>query len=169
MNSKIIDNKEHIKLISNWISPNGIIKTELLYRLSDDGDQFSKFHELCDNKGPTLTLFHTIDGYKVGIYTPLSWDNKTNDWKSDWDTFIFNLNQNKKYKKAREQDSLYCHKDYGPYTDYFGCHSDCKTMKKIIFRDGIQNSYEGGSEILPGNEKIKYYDLSEVEIYKIPK
>ena len=165
INSKII-NDEECNIIKNWVNPNKNIKLELLYRLSDNGEEFSKFHELCDNKGPTLTLFHIKDGNKVGIYTPLSFDNKS-QWKSDYETFIFNLNQNKKYKKAREKDSLYCCKSYGAYTDYFGCDSDCKTMRKIIHHSNIYNSYEKGREILPSNSQTKYYDLLETEVFKI--
>ena len=46
--SKIIDNnEEYIKALKGWISPNEIINYELLYRLSEHGEQFSKFHELC--------------------------------------------------------------------------------------------------------------------------
>ena len=61
--SRIINNNiEYIKSIKNWINPNVKINGELLYRMSRDGDKISKFHELCDNKGPTLTLFETTDG-----------------------------------------------------------------------------------------------------------
>ena len=71
-NSLIINNNiEYIISIKNWINPNVKINGELLYRMSRDGDKISKFHELCDNKGPTLTLFETKDGNKGGIYTPV--------------------------------------------------------------------------------------------------
>ena len=54
MNSLIINNnKEYNRRLKEWINPNKIIKSELLYRLSRDGEELSKFHELCDNKGPT--------------------------------------------------------------------------------------------------------------------
>ena len=156
INSKIINDDEW-NIIKNWINPNIIIKLKLLYRLSDNGEEFSKFHELCDNKGPTLTLFHIKDGNKVGIYTPLPFDGKSES-KGDYETFIFNLNQNKKYKKAREKDSLYCYKNNGPYTDYFGCDSSCKTMRKIVHHKEILYSYEKGREILPSNNQTIYYD-----------
>ena len=100
-NSLIINNNiGYFKLIQNWINPNKKVEGELLYRLSRDGDQISTFHSLCDNKGATLTLFETKEGYKGGIYTPLSWDSNS-DWKKDMETFIFNLNKNQKYKKLR--------------------------------------------------------------------
>ena len=87
--SKIINgNTKYSDRIKNWINSSSEIETELLYRLSENGDSKSLFHELCDNKGPTLTLFHVNDGNIVGIYTPLSWDSSSN-WKKDMDTFIF--------------------------------------------------------------------------------
>ena len=99
LNSKIIgENNEYNKSLKKWINRSKKIRAELLYRLSENDNQISVFHELCDNKGPTLTLFHVNNGNKVGIYTPLSWDTSRN-WKSDMETFIFNLNKNQKYKK----------------------------------------------------------------------
>ena len=89
LDSKIINgNEKYNECLKNWIDPTRKIKAELLYRLSQNGENISTFHELCDNKGPTLTLFHVNDGNIVGIYTPLSWDSSSN-WKKDMDTFIF--------------------------------------------------------------------------------
>ena len=114
-----------------------------------------------------MTLFHVKDGNKVGIYTPLSWDVSSN-WKNDMETFIFNLNQNKKYKKLIKDHSIYCDKKDGVYTSHFGNHSFCKTMEKIKhYSNYINKYYENGSEILPTNNKEAFYDLFEVEIFKI--
>ena len=99
LDSIIINGNEKYKeTLKKWIDPSTKIKAELLYRLSENGDKFSTFHELCDNKGPTLTLFYVNDGNIIGIYTPLSWDSSSGR-KDDMETFIFNLNKNKKYKK----------------------------------------------------------------------
>ena len=167
-NSLIINNNiEYNKLIKSWINPNKKIEGELLYRLSRDGDSISKFHELCDNKGPTLTLFETTDGNKGGIYTPLSWDNKSCS-KNDLETFMFNLNKNKKYKKIKKDNSIYCVSYYGPWTKLFGFHID-KQMRKI-FHGGtdINSYYENGAECLPNNsETRKWFETKEVEIYQI--
>ena len=167
LNSKIInENEKYKKLLKTWINPLKKIKAELLYRLSENGDKFSTFHELCDNKRPTLTLFHVNDGNKVGIYTPLSWDSMSG-WKNDNDTFIFNLNKEQKYKKINSNYSAYCNSTYGPYTAQFGCHSSAK--KSIVhYASAINSYYENGSDILPSNNQhIKYYDLLETEVYKI--
>ena len=81
--------------MKKWIKPSRKIRAELLYRLSENGDKFSTFHKLRDDKGPTLTLFHVNDGNIVGIYTPLSWYSPFFDyvWKYDIETFIFNLDK----------------------------------------------------------------------------
>ena len=72
--------KKYNEKLKEWINPSRKIKAELLYRLSENGDNKTSFHELCDNKGYTLTLFHVNDGNKVGIYTPLFWDSNSG-WK----------------------------------------------------------------------------------------
>ena len=168
-NSKIIsNNKEYINSLQNWINPeNKDIKSILLYRLSEHGEEYSKFHELCDNQGSTITLFHVADGNKVGIFTTCSWDSNSNKWKEDEKTFIFNLNQNKKYSNIRRKYSIYCQNDRGPYTDYFGIYSG-KTMKFLYYdATNINLTYENGSNILPIDGKSKYYNLIEVEVFKI--
>ena len=43
--------------------------TTLLYRGSDHGWMFKDFHDRCDNKGPTVSLFKVKGGNCVGGYT----------------------------------------------------------------------------------------------------
>ena len=167
-NSLIINNNfEYNKLIKKWINPNIRIESKLLYRLSRDGDAISKFHELCDNKGSTLTLFETTDGNKGGIYTPLSWDSYSN-WKNDLETFMFNLNKNKKYKKIIKKDSIYCFSDFGPWTIFFGFYKDYQMRKIQHNGTNINIYYENGAECLPNNSgNTKLFDVKEVEVYQI--
>ena len=167
LNSKIIgDNYECNKILKSWINQKDNINAELLYRLSRDGEKISKFHELCDNKGATLTIFVTEDGNKGGIFTPLSWDT-VSEKKRDKDTFMFNLNNSKKYQKINENDaSIWCMDKFGPWTTYFGF---IKTMKNIEHRGlEINNCYKNGAEILPNNKnEYKYYNVKEIEVFKI--
>ena len=165
LNSKIINgNKIYNKRLKNWIRSSRKIKAELLYRLSKNGNSISKFHELCDDKGRTLTLFHVIDGNIVGIYTPSSWDS-VSSWKNDKNTFIFNLTKNQKCKKVNISRSIFCGFLCGPLAVGFG--SD-KSMKTIIhYGDDINEYFDNGSEILPSNNQKKEYDLIETEVYKI--
>ena len=125
LNSKIInENEEYYNMnLKRWINPTKNLKAQLLYRLSENGEKYETFHQLCDKKGPTLTLFHIKEnGYKVGIYTPLSWD-KNYGYKKDMETFIFNLNKEQKFKKLKPENSIAQQSDYvGPITEYFGCY-----------------------------------------------
>ena len=161
----INENIEYNRLLKFWINPNIIINAELLYRLSRDGDQTSKFHELYDNQGPTLTLFEIDDGQKGGFYTPLSWDNYSK-WQNDMETFSFNLNNKEKYKKIKNDHSIYCSNDYGPWISNFGFH---QSMRKIIHEGtGVNNYYRKGAEILSNDTNgVKYFNVKEVEVYKI--
>ena len=170
LDSKIInDNKTYNEMLKNWINSERKIKAELLYRLSENGDNISTFHELCDNKGPTLTLFHVNDGNIVGIYTPLSWESPTSiKEKNDMDTFIFNLNKNQKYKKLKDDKSIFCNSSYGTWTACFGVRNLNNSMRKITHKANFINKYyDNGSEILPSNNNEVIYDLIELEIYKI--
>ena len=166
-NSSIIkNNKEYNKTLKIWINKNKEIKAELLYRLSRDGDEISKFHELCDDKGPTLILFQVEEDI-AGIYTPLSWDIKS-DTKSDIESFMFNLNKNEKYLKVNKNTSIFCKETYGPWTFSFGFYKTYQ-MKKIQHGgNNINEGYDGGSRILPNNsQSTKLFDVQEVEVYKI--
>ena len=161
----IKDNKKYNALIKSWINQKKIIKAKLLYRLTRDGDKISKFHQLCDNKGPTLTLFLVNDGNIGGIYTPLSWDTTSNT-KKDKDTFMFNLNKNEKYKKNHEPISIWCTENFGPWTVNFGF---TKTMKQIEHRGkDINQAYENSVKILPNDSnKTKIFDINEAEVYEL--
>ena len=170
--SKILEhNEEYITALNNWINPKDNIQCELLYRLSDHGEKFSKFHELCDNNGPLLILFQINDGTKIGMYTPLILEYKNQlSWKDDMETFIFNLNQSKKYRKIKNAQSLFYDIEHGIYTARFGNGRSCKSMKKLVlYVNDINFYYENGSDILPSKGEKAYFELSEVEVFKMIK
>ena len=83
-------------------------------------------------------------------------------------SFMFNLNKNQKYKKLKSDKSIYCKNSEGPWTNSFGFEQS-NQMRKIQ-HDGkyINLYYMNGAEILPNNNKdTKYFDVKEVEVYKI--
>ena len=103
---------------------------------------------------------------KLEYFTPLSWDSISN-WKRDSETFIFNFNQNKKYKLLKLGDSAYCASNSGPYTSYFGCFN-VNSMKSIThWPNDINRHYENGSEILPSKDICQTYESFETEVFKI--
>ena len=124
--------------------------------MSRDGFSPKDFHRLCDNKGPTLTLVETTDGYKFGGYTPINWDNSGEKFEDE--TFIFSLNKMKKYNRKNNSRSLKCLQNYGPI---FG--------KDDFFIDKSKNGYVNRNRtFLDKNEltdkEDKTYEYSEFSI-----
>ena len=131
--------------------------------MSRDGIVYSQFHNLCDNKGATITLIKLEDGNILGNYTPLSWDS-TNIWKNDLNMFVFNLNENIKcIKNNKNSYGIYCYFANGPYTDVIGFNSD-KKMNEIYFRPNSSH-YNECNKIYSKSEG--YYKIVEVEVFKI--
>ncbi len=157
LNSLIIEkNIKYNQTLKYWINPNMKIKSSLLYRMSRDGIEYSTFHNLCDNKGATITLIKLEDGNILGNYTPLSWDS-TSGWKKDLNMFVFNLTENIKcIKNNQDNNGIYCRSDHGPYTHviqfydgkkmnevYVNLNSFCyKECKNIYFKSGYYNNVE---------------------------
>nr|XP_034306896.1 interferon-induced protein 44 [Crassostrea gigas] len=76
------------KQISQWIGRDS--QFELLYKISRDGQSCKRFHELCDNIGPTVTIFYNKDNNVYGGYLSDSWES-TGGWCTDLTAFLFKL------------------------------------------------------------------------------
>ena len=68
LDSVLIDGNHLLKII-RWIDKTWLriddnpYSVNLLYRASRDGFEATKFHELCDNKGPTIMISKLKDNY----------------------------------------------------------------------------------------------------------
>ena len=162
----ISNNNEYRQNLKKWINQNKKITTSLLYRKSENDDTYQTFHKLCDNKGITLTLIKSKEGFIVGGYTPLNWG-EDYGWIKDTDTFLFSLSQGKVFRKLKNSESIYSCKDIGPLFNYIGFAEHGKrNMSQGEFKkrnDIYDNNY---NEIIP-NEGNRFFDIEEVEIYKI--
>ena len=88
--------------------------TFTIYKKSRDGNTYNIFHNLCDNKGKTLILIKSSEGFIIGGYTPLDW-NSNSGWKNDSETFLFSLTNKRIYKKKNQNKrSIYCWNEQGP-------------------------------------------------------
>ena len=171
LDSLIITNFAQSLSLKNWINPNSNVKVNLLYRLSRDGPEISTFHNLCDNKGPTLTLFHIENGDKVGFYINESFDT-ISSWKYDSNCFIFNLNQNKKFMKIKrlyifDYPSVCCLSNCGPSVNGLGCNENISLDYIFHSYENIDKCFENGSEILPSTSGEKKYKVKETEIFQV--
>ncbi|XP_062586846.1 interferon-induced protein 44-like isoform X1 [Saccostrea cucullata] len=84
--------------IAEWIEKE--CHLELLYRSSLHGCTSQKFHEFCDNKGPTVIVYYNIDNNVYGGYTSQSWDS-SNEWIRDEKSFLFKIISNDKWKPMK--------------------------------------------------------------------
>jgi len=92
----VIINNDTFKTIENWLGAKStnLDRFNLLYRASVDSFSAKIFHEKCDQKGPTITIVQTTDGYVFGGYSSQSWDSDnrfSQPSTSDSHYFIFTL------------------------------------------------------------------------------
>jgi len=74
--SKILSNEQKQIFVNTWLKEKLNHSTfVLLYRASRDGWAASKFHAMCDNKGPTVTVVKSGNNI-FGGYTDQSWNGK---------------------------------------------------------------------------------------------
>ena len=73
-NSVIVgNNSDYLSNLTNWIKPRRSENDwKLCWRASRHGWDSNKFHSLCDEKGPTITIVK-VEKYIFGGYTSLSW------------------------------------------------------------------------------------------------
>ena len=162
LKSDIINSKEQIKLLNQWINKKNNNFT-LVYKGSRDGDSYINFHSICDNQGPTIMIIKSNNGEIFGGYTEKSWTKGKDIFSPE--SFLFNLNRKEKYFIKGEGYILSCEGQIGFgdmnyyelsfYDNYF-------KQKSIISGDSSYNfkSYE----ISGGNN---CFIIKEMEVYKI--
>ncbi len=72
-NTRLVNQKYDDKL-REWLGD--YYKWKLLYRASEHEYTAKSFHEYCDNKGPTLIVIKSSEGWIFGGYTTESWNGK---------------------------------------------------------------------------------------------
>ena len=85
---------------------------------------------------------------------------------NDMNTFLFNLNQNKKYEKINNEDSIDCSKRLGPYAQGLGCNYGMISITH--YSQAINHYFKNSIDILPSKGIYEvHYDLLELEVFKI--
>eukprot|EP00347_Sterkiella_histriomuscorum_P015019 403358617 len=87
---------------------------KLLYCGTRDGFTASKFHEMCDGKGPTISFYLSECGLVFGGYASLSWTSPPEEYGKfykDPDAFVFSLSNSSIHEQYQNQDyTVYHHK-----------------------------------------------------------
>lgn len=107
----------HIAQLKKYLKPYRMKK--VLYRASKHGFDNAKFHKLCDNKGPTVTIAILKNGRIFGGFTSIHWTSAFGQYQNDPKSFLFKLSDGhktcfEKYKVHHPNNAIYCNASYGP-------------------------------------------------------
>ena len=163
--NKIIKNEEEAKDFSKFLFKDKIIKFELLYQATRDGDEISDIIKKIEGYTPTLFLVYTKKGIKGGGYTKALWK-ADSQYKNDSESFLFNFNNKKIFNNKNSKESIYCSNNncmcFGNYnhSDYFIRH---KFLTLKIFENTNKYSYNSNEYDI---QEERNSEINELEIYK---
>ena len=163
-------NNDEKKLISKWISPNKVIKFNLLFSTNKDGDSSSTFHYYCDGIFPTVTVVLDTSGRRFGGYSTQNWCQSTvgGSYARAPDSFIFNLSNKQKYDLIKfNTNAVYRHNSYGPT---FGGGYDLSLANSCRSNTSSycnKSSYNTGNNNLLGNSSSTSFQVSYYEVYQV--
>ena len=179
LNSKILLQDNYQKeIIKMWISPFKDISAHLIYCFNfkykkpledyENGyDDLKNFHKSCDGKSNVLVLCKSKDEI-FGGFTPLCFLSD-NTYGYDNDSFIFSVNNLKKYSKynLNNDKSIWRYADYGPCFSY-DMNFKINTINQVKFECA---NYCIPKSLVDKNNAIIDCDnwilLDSIEIYQI--
>eukprot|EP00483_Globobulimina_turgida_P008116 UN08132 len=103
---------------------------KMLYRGSEEEFDAFRFHENCDNGGPTLCVAQSSHTHVFGGFTKCSWKDesvsKSGQWKEDLSAFIYLLRSPKEdvlpekwnVVAEKKEKTIRCDNGYGPVFGY---------------------------------------------------
>ena len=147
---------------------------ELLYRGTRDGMSTDVFHNKCDNKGPTISLFKNDKGYIFGGYSSVDWEGGKGRSKSAPESFIFTLTNiynisPTNFPNSNKDDSIWDDSSYGPC---FSGYCDICVQFDSNFTN-FPNAYKDvlgkGYSIFQGDNNNNKFNLKEIEVFKLIK
>ena len=109
--SKIIESKDNIKFIIDYIKQNdkkfNLNNIKLLFRGSRDGERTKTCHELCDNKQNVLIIMKSETGYIFGGYSKVGFKtSRIPQYIIDNNCFLFSLNLKKIYPVIKDKNII---------------------------------------------------------------
>ena len=171
------DHEKHFKYLAkllNFKTLNQLAtKLHLLFRASEHNFSKNKFHELCDGKGPTITIVRSNHKKLFGGYSSISWFS-SRGYSSSPGSYLFSLDKHTKHNLYKNQDeAIYGYKDRGPSFGYgwdlIICHSDnCINSSKLGWTYSLPESVVYGS-----NEADSYlagsltFETEEYEVFAV--
>jgi len=147
---------------------------KLLYKATRDGFTASTFHELCDDKGSTMVIIKSSEGWLFGGFTSQSW--KALAYKTDPKAFLFTLTNPHSIppssfvvNNSLRQYAILCNNAYGPIfgnaADIFiADNSNTNSHSYINFPKVYLDTTYKGNLLFTGNQKLT---TNEIEVYSL--
>ena len=154
------------------------IDTELLFRASEYQERCEKFYEICNNKGPTISIIHNEYDHIYGGYVSKSWD-KSNNTSSlptvqvaDPNVFLFTIRPTMKCIELKKEwmngeEAITIYTDHGPI---FGAGWDLWTQNAAnngLKGCGKSRSFTFTEKEMFGTNDIYSFKLLEIETFSI--
>ena len=162
-----INNFYSVNLIERLFG--GPRQLNLLWKATRDGWTANEFHNRCNNKGPTLTIVRSAQGFIAGGYTKTSWASRNNYVHVDrGDAFLFSVSSGNvtKFVNSRyPQYSLYDSQWHGPI---FGGGHDLfigNNAHTLTWNYTNPHSYQGTA--LFNSSGFSQFTPNEIEVYQV--
>ncbi|CAF3615832.1 unnamed protein product [Rotaria socialis] len=152
---------------------------ELIFRGTRNGFHSEEFHRCCDNKGPTVTVIQSEDGYLFGGYTTVPWktpeDSLFGAPKEDSTAYLFTLTNPHhipatKFKIRNDQiaQAVLHRDDHGPC---FGSGDICMRSNSNVnseshsrFPQTYVDTTDIGKTLFTGS---RYFATAEIETFRL--
>ena len=165
---------EFLKKIYEFIGNKSL---ELIYRGTRDGMNSFSFHNKCDNKGPTISLYKNNKGHIFGAYAAISWTN-SGEWKTAPLSYLFTLtnmhnSEPMKFEHTPKESiySVYHHNEFGPS---FGSGRDISIASDFALGESYANfpytyidNLGKGASTFSSELKSNRFKLKEIEVFKL--
>jgi hypothetical protein len=124
-----------------------------------------------------VVICETEFGKKIGVYTPLAWNNSSSgQWAIDStrQSFVYSLTKNVKFNQINTTNTSFCHQTHGPYfgaspdfsidnlANVNNCTAHLKTSFTNLAYPANQNTY---LEILGSNNAT--FKVKDWEVYQL--
>eukprot|EP00347_Sterkiella_histriomuscorum_P020882 403336102 len=146
---------------------------------SRDGFIADKFHELCDDKGPTVSFILSEYGQVFGGFTSVSWTSSNYDNYSDSTAFVFSLSKRSVHKQYQNQQEAVYHNKDGMCVFGGGYAGSDIAIFDNFDKDNRSYCDLGGTYELPNEYKFQsseaqsylggqlYFNVLEIEVYSL--
>ena len=132
------------------------------------------FHNKCNNKGPTISIFKNEKGYIFGGYSSIDWQGGNGNYRSAPDSFIFTLTNMYNISPTKfpnsEQNYSICDKSsWGP--NFGHGHDICIYFDRYYtnFPYSYKDVLGKGYSIFKGDNDNNKFNLKEIEVFKLIK